>query len=125
MLRRLILFLAFIPSLFASQNSSYELATFGGEPSTVVAGCVSALSGDFFINQTDLTVRSHEPISIQRRYYSRHATEHLAGWSYGFNHLYAVFTRLDTVLIPEKAGFTLTISATLNTKTKGITTSLF
>ncbi len=106
-MRKLLLFL--LPFfLFAQQENPYETAVFGGEPSSIVAGCVSAITGEFFVNAEDLVVRGYEPIRVQRRYYSRSGRGSFAGWSYSFNHLYAYSTLGNWIQAREKSGVQVT-----------------
>ncbi|MBF5058597.1 RHS repeat-associated core domain-containing protein [Candidatus Neptunochlamydia vexilliferae] len=106
-MRKLLLFL--LPFfLFAREENPYEMAVFGGEPNSIVAGCVSAITGEFFTNTEDLVVRGHEPIRIQRRYYSRNDRGHFAGWNYSFNYLCASLIIGAWLEIPEKSGIRVT-----------------
>ena len=71
-----------VARVFPLAHDPYELAVFGGEPSAMVGGCVSAITGDYFISENMLTIRGHEPIQIQSRYLSRKGTEKFAGWTH-------------------------------------------
>ena len=54
----LFLCLSFAPlKLFPSAHDPYELAAFGGEPSSIVDGCVSAITGDYLISLNIFTIK--------------------------------------------------------------------
>lgn len=51
-------------------KGSYDIAIAENEPSSLVAGKVSAISGDFYEIEEDLVIQGAEPIHIQRSCYS-------------------------------------------------------
>lgn len=78
-------------------DGNQALTTFEGSPSTIVAGCVNAVSGSYFDSQVDLVVASAQPILVQRTYCSSEKE-----WSFrhmpllkvqngGTSHLYASY----------------------------------
>ena len=110
LLKRLLHFcviLTFLCTLHAEENNPYDLALFGGMPSSVVGGHVNAITGDYFINQVDHRICSHEPLLIQRSYSSRKGLLISTGWNYPFNHTIAYWDCFDLILVPEKSGVSL------------------
>ncbi len=100
--------------VFSLSHDLYELALFGGEPSSLVAGAVSALTGDYFVSDTMMEVRGLQPIRLERMYLSRHGQDKRGGWSYGFNHLCGVLQTGPTyhfLKIPERCGVSLIYAA--------------
>lgn len=51
-----------------------------GELSSIVEGCVSAITGDFVVSEDDIVVRGIEPIPIGRSYVSGNGIGDIAGW---------------------------------------------
>ncbi len=51
-------------------NEALSLASLEGEPSSIVHGCVSAITGDYVEGQTDLIIPGIEPLYVQRSYCS-------------------------------------------------------
>ena len=76
-------FLFIFSSLFSEEIKSdpYMLALKRGEPSALIEGCVSAITGDFYISQTDVIVRGKEPIYLPRMYVSRKRNTRSKGWA--------------------------------------------
>ncbi len=117
---------AFAPlSTFSFSHDAYELAAFGGEPSSIVDGCVSAITGDYLISSNLLTVRGHEPIQFDSKYFSYLGTSKLGGWGFLCNHLmanllaYRSFAGVTYYLqIPEKVGISLSYLAYFKKMTK-------
>nr|NGX50660.1 putative deoxyribonuclease RhsB [Chlamydiota bacterium] len=114
-MHRLFLFLILYPlTIFSLSHDPYELATLGGDPSSLIGGCVSAISGDYFFHKDTLVVRGHEPIRLRSSYISHRGRESGAGWNFWPNHLVATleihrnFMRVAYVLdMPEKMGIHL------------------
>jgi RHS repeat-associated protein len=68
---RVAFLLLLIGSLCASEApNAYCMAATEGEPSALVEGCVSAITGDFYNVTEDLVVQGAEPIRIYRSYLS-------------------------------------------------------
>src|SRR3990167_4214158 len=84
-----LFFFLFTLSLFSREHNPYELSIFGGDPSSIVGGCVSAITGDYFFNQEDLIVKGHEPIVLQSRYFSGKRNQKYGGWNFFASHLIA------------------------------------
>lgn len=61
----------------ANQNEALEqnLATLGGEPSSIVNGCVNAITGAFIESEVDLWIPGPDPLAVQRVY------TNTGGWS--------------------------------------------
>jgi len=77
-------------------DSNSAMATLEAGPSAVVAGCVNAISGDYFDSHMCLTVPGIQPIVVQCSYCSSEKEWHFqhmpkleVGQSGGQNHLYA------------------------------------
>jgi hypothetical protein len=75
------------------------MATIEGLPSSVVAGCVNAVTGHFFDSQIDMTVPGPTPITVQRSWSSAdkkwnfgHMPELRVGKSRGRNHILAGYS---------------------------------
>ncbi len=111
MYKLLLLFFCLPTFAFSLENDPYELATFGGEPSAIVDGCVSAITGDLFLTEKDLVVVGKQPIVIEKKYFSRNGQNTFSGWEYFFDAL--TLTRdwplqgTPILQIPEKQGFHL------------------
>ena len=104
--------LAFSFPLCSTDYDHNECALFAGEPTSIVGGCVSGITGNYFIKRNDLTVVGHEPIPITRYYSSHREKAKMGGWEFFFDHLIAELIIREegesTLSIPEKAGFRLT-----------------
>jgi len=83
---RLFSLLALISSCWANSPIEDVTSTFSSLPRWSVADCVSPTSGQYFISESDLTIRGAEPLSIPRNYLSFDQYGK-GGWS-DFNHLY-------------------------------------
>ncbi|MCB1074570.1 MAG: RHS repeat-associated core domain-containing protein [Simkania sp.] len=94
-----------------AQNDPYEMAVFGGEPSSVIDGCINAITGDYFISEEDWVIPGLEPIVIRRKYLSRHCEEDFGGWELFFNHLKIQRVKVTDgcrlLQVPDKQGFHL------------------
>ena len=108
-MQKICVFLLLCGMVFGEEYHQY--VDFGGVPSGTVAGCVNVITGDLTINQDDLVVRGHEPIRIQRRYFSQYDLfDRYVGWECGFNHLIAKASAKSEgsgylfLSIPEKMG---------------------
>jgi hypothetical protein len=89
-LRKIFLFIWLFSAAFALHHDPYELAAFGGEPSSIIGGCVSAISGDYFFLEDVLVVKGYEPIHLQQSYISREGKSVYSGWNLGESHLVAI-----------------------------------
>ena len=78
-IRYLFLSLFFL-SLSAQEYSGYFLAATESDPSTLVEGCVSAITGDYFISEKDIEVTGVEPIYFKRIYLSGLSDSGNGGW---------------------------------------------
>lgn len=124
MRKALFLLLLLCRLLRGLENIPYEQIAYGGEPASLVGGCVHAITGDYVAREVDWVVQGHEPIVIERRHLSSRADGHKwAGWEYFFNHLKAFVYIVDErsekdhddwtnfevceAVIPEKYGFSL------------------
>lgn len=93
---RLMIFLLFSASLFADDSSkkitalsptdhSFPLVNIEGEPSSIVAGHVNVISGDFVDMQRDLEVVGSEPLIVERSYCSSDRSQLYMGLSWHLN----------------------------------------
>lgn len=67
-----------------------NLATLGGEPSSIIHGCVNAISGSFIESSTDLVAPGPEPLAVHRVY------TNLGGWSINYPEM--VEKRTSTII---------------------------
>lgn len=72
-----------IPELFEGVN---YLEVMGGEPSTLIAGCVNALTGDYVEIETDITIPGREELSLKRFYCSSQKPGSTPFRDWKFNH---------------------------------------
>lgn len=116
LLLTLAIFQAFLFSKESTEADPYQLAAFGGEPSTVIGGCVSAITGNICFRKQDLIVNGKEPIIIERKYFSGEGDDYFSGWEYFFDSLTLRRTwplgrtgapNPTSLKIPEKQGFHL------------------
>lgn len=77
-------------------DSNYAMETLEGGPSSIVAGCVNAITGDFFDTHVSMTIPGAQPLSVQCTYCSSenewnfaHMPSLEVGYSKGGNHVYA------------------------------------
>ncbi len=125
-MRKLIFLVGFFHCLVLSmQSDPYELAAFGGEPSSVIGGCVSAISGDYFFSDNTLVIRGHQPIQLTNNYISRRGEETFAGWQIGDNYYVANLIvdksplgKIYYLEVPEKSGVKLVYTDNLNSTSK-------
>ena len=67
----IIFFLFLVTRLYCGKVSSpSELASIQSEPSTLIYGCVNAITGDLIFEQLDMVVKGVQPISIPRKHIS-------------------------------------------------------
>ncbi len=113
---RLIFILCFlISNLFADESHEIRF-TAEAEPLTTVAGCVNALTGDFFLVDTDFVVGSVEPLQFTRIYDSGHLMRSKFGYGIGSQlplkiFKYDHFKKDRTLLMEEREGFHLLYEA--------------
>ncbi|NGX46975.1 MAG: putative deoxyribonuclease RhsC [Chlamydiae bacterium] len=63
--------LLLVSTLFSNEASTpMELASLQGDSSSLICGCVSAITGDFIYRQNDIEIKGTEPIPIHRTYIS-------------------------------------------------------
>ncbi len=94
-MRLFFLFFLFCSQLVAHEEVSLAAVT-AGEPSSFVAGSVSAITGAFFVADEDIQIQGLEPINF-KRYYISHANQHpCGGWNF-FNHIYLFATSQGTL----------------------------
>jgi len=77
-------------------DSNFATETLEGGPSAIVAGCVNAITGDFFDSYVALTIPGAQPLVVQCSYCSsekewgfEHMPDLEVGLSNGRNHVYA------------------------------------
>ena len=119
MIRKIFAFLCAVSFTF-SDEIPYDQIVFGGEPTAIIDGCVHAITGDYFIDETDWVVNGHEPIPIRRRYLSSDAGNlKFGGWEFFFHHLIAtrVCTDVKDEPMPSNDGIEHTHLSTLTTFT--------
>ncbi len=86
-MRSLFLFFLFaILPLLADPKDSFSLAVTEGEPDAFVDDCVSAITGDLYLKETDALIQACVPLRMPRQYLSGDGKGTLAGWSF-INHL--------------------------------------
>ena len=89
------LLLLVVFSLHADPKDSYSLAVKEGEPAALIGGCVSAITGDLYLNEVDVIVQGYVPLRLPRQYLSGDGMSALAGWSF-IDHLNAVYKGGDS-----------------------------
>lgn len=107
-MRFLLFFLCLTASLFAEPKDPYSLAVTEGEPAALVEGCVSAITGDFYLNEVDALIQGYIPLRLPRQHLSGDGKGRLAGWSF-IDHLHAVYKGGDQehkITIQEPNGST-------------------
>lgn len=93
-MKNILLFLLCLFTLSHSKICSDEeqnvgpisMATLEGEPSSIVHGCVSVITGDYVESHTDLVIPGVEPLVIQRSYSSNPMTDRSMGNGWSMNH---------------------------------------
>lgn len=63
-----------------------SLAALEGEPSSIVHGCVSVITGDYVEGQADLVIQGVDPLYIQRSYSSHPVSDRTMGNGWTMNH---------------------------------------
>ena len=72
MLRNLLkIFLVVFINILQADHDPYQLAVTTGEPSANIANAVNAITGDYYISETELMVQGMEPIVIHPTYISK------------------------------------------------------
>lgn len=108
-MRSLLLFFSLVIfSVHADSKDSYSLAVREGEPAALIGGCVSAITGDLYLNEVDVVVQGYVPLRLPRQYLSGDGKGELAGWSF-IDHLNAVYKGGDSehkITIQEPNGST-------------------
>lgn len=103
-----LFFLFALLQLWADPKDPYSLAVREGEPATLVEGCVSAITGDLYLAETDAVVQGYIPLRLPRQYLSGDGKGPLVNWSF-INHLEAIYRGGETehkVTIQEPNGAT-------------------
>ncbi|MGE5196602.1 MAG: DUF6531 domain-containing protein, partial [Anaerolineae bacterium] len=90
----------FLLSIGGYSQDPYLTAVNEGEPSSIVEGCVNALTGDFVIQQDDLVVPGTEPLILPRTYISRAS----GGWFIDSRFLAVHYLLLGRIHTCEKNG---------------------
>ncbi|MCB1118110.1 MAG: RHS repeat protein, partial [Chlamydiia bacterium] len=80
-MKRILFAMAIAFSLNANEQTQ-TLALTHGEPSSMVEGCVSAITGGLYLNQADIVVKGAEPITFTRQYVSDHYLSTYRGWQF-------------------------------------------
>ena len=80
-----------LPTISAYTNEELasapiSLAALEGEPSSIVHGCVSAITGDYVESEADIIIPGVDPLVIQRTYSSTPVTDRSMGHGWGLNH---------------------------------------
>ena len=85
-----------------SENEALSLASLEGEPSSIVHGCVSAITGDYVESQVDLIIQGIEPLYVQRSYCSTSFSDRSMGYGWSLNHHgYLDVTYIEPTVIKE------------------------
>lgn len=77
-------------NLIADPKDAYTLAVTEGEPSSLVEGTVSAITGDLYISEADAIIQGCVPVQMPRHYISGDGKGKRAGWIF-VDHLFAEF----------------------------------
>jgi RHS repeat-associated protein len=75
---------------FADPKDAYSHAVTEGEPDSLIAGMVSAITGDLYLSDTDLLIQGYVPLRLPRTYISGNGKGKRSGWSF-IDHLAAVY----------------------------------
>jgi RHS repeat-associated protein len=85
--RFILLLIFFISAIYADDEKSIPIENIDGGISSIINGCVSAISGDYLESETDIVVAGPEPLVFQRFYassdYSRGCLYN--GWRHNHN----------------------------------------
>ncbi len=79
-MRYLFIFVLATLQLFSNPKDPYTLAVTEGEPSSLVEGIVSAITGDLYLSKADATIQGSIPLRMPRHYISGDGLGKLAGW---------------------------------------------
>ena len=93
-------------TLFCEQNI-YQQASNYGDPSSIINGCVSAITGKLCRNEVDLTVKGEEPIEISRYYMQSHRWNGRGGWRFGKPCKAIYYPRQESFQVEYDRGLTL------------------
>src|SRR5690348_12369493 len=104
-MRLMLFFLLLIHFALFSEDYSYTIAVCENEPESLVAGMVSAITGDLYAMEDDITIQGAEPIRLRKSYIS-----HRGNGAWGiFHHLTAIYLPLaGKIQVPESNGSVLT-----------------
>ncbi len=126
MFKKMIIFILIVFSHFIysndehSNDDAYKLAAITSEPSANIANAVNAITGDYFISETDLIIEGCEPIVIHPTYLSKNGKDN---W-YFLNHLtIEYYTSMLMVSTTEPNGVTLTYDCSKMGRSKKIKNS--
>src|SRR5580693_1473506 len=107
---RYLFFLLLSINLIADPKDAYTLAVTEGEPSSLVEGVVSAITGDLYLSQHDAVVQGRVPLPLPRNYLSGNGLGKRHGWFFS-EHLQAKFVTEDShdhyITIRDPNGTTL------------------
>jgi len=88
--KKILLFVLCTLKLLSNPKDAYSMAVTEGEPSSLVEGMVSAITGDLYIEQSDVVIQGYVPLILPRFYLSGDGKGNRAGWSF-FEHLVAEY----------------------------------
>jgi hypothetical protein len=106
MIKRLLI-LIFPLLLFSSDYDPQLLSDYGGDPSSLIEGCVNAITGDFIVRQDDLVVKGFEPIQIPLHYSPRDIRDvesTYGGWDFAEKFLVVLRDYNGLLSIYERSG---------------------
>jgi RHS repeat-associated protein len=83
--------LLFFATLRAEEKDPYLLAVTEGEPSALVEGIVSAITGDLYLNKGETVIEGHVPLRLPLAYVSGKGENELSGWTIP-NHFAATYS---------------------------------
>ncbi|NGX28902.1 MAG: putative deoxyribonuclease RhsC, partial [Candidatus Anoxychlamydiales bacterium] len=106
------LILLIFPFLFSSSFAQEHIdpfvtAAISSEPSSIVSGCVNAITGDFVLASTDLIAESIEPASLNHIYTSRFRKTNYPGGLLLGEHLFAHCYFNSNFIVTEPSGIQL------------------
>ncbi len=109
-------YLFFLPLLFyffvfaEEKVDPYITASISSEPTSIVGGCVNAITGDFVFSSMDLVAQGEEPITLNHIYTSRYRKHSCPGGLLLSEHLYIVCDGNVLFKITEPSGIQLLYS---------------
>ncbi len=106
-LRILILSFLSIVSFADEHIDPYLTAAITSEPSSIVGGCINAVTGDFVFASTDLIATGEEPSSLNHLYTSRLRKTNLQGGLLTGEHLFIRCYNNKEFVIKEPSGIEL------------------